>query len=544
MARLVSKTVTPDVSVVVNTKHTDGTIDKNVLNIGDVTTLRYIANNQLLSITGRVTAFGIKDSSNSLIKFKKTNSDTFAADAVVQTITLDASEQYSSNLVTINAREIVEAQGVDDVVKVDVVAEMNVTVESTYTDGSVDSDLLKTDYLISDITILSGTPGTPDITGSFKIAAFAYNMVSSVVSVTGLILTNEDGSNPFFAPIGRIISIEDVYGTVEVNEDNFDEVLASAVTGSTLKLTESIERSQAIVIPEGISLILDLNDQEITTSDDSINVIENSGDLTITGGNIIGFAIVNNESGTLTIDDGVEITTTAEAVTGAGALKNYGTLVVNAATITVPFEGSTRDAGGPAGIRNFGTLEVNGATVTSNSKRTYAIITGSGSAVVNDADINGVHGGIALDGGTLVVNDGSFVSAEYYGCYASNDQEAEGVVVINGGTFNGPNYSIWIGSDDNTSVDSAIQIYGGTFEKQLKNQSNVSEGYGIKIYGGNFKVEPVADMIADGFGAVLNSETGYYEVLPVNTDDEVDDVVESDDEPDIIIGDDDVDDEL
>ena len=156
MARLVSKTVTPDVSVVVNTKHTDGTIDKNVLNIGDVTTLRYIANNQLLSITGRVTAFGIKDSSNSLIKFKKTNTDTFAADAVVQTITLDASEQYSSNLVTINAREIVEAQGVDDVVKVDVVAEMNVTVESTYTDGSVDSDLLKTDYLISDITINNG----------------------------------------------------------------------------------------------------------------------------------------------------------------------------------------------------------------------------------------------------------------------------------------------------------------------------------------------------------------------------------------------------
>ena len=307
----------------------------------------------------------------------------------------------------------------------------------------------------------------------------------------------------------------------EVDSDTIVDAINNAEGETILTVTDDIVLEETLSIPEGKKITLDLGDKSLTiNSEEQVEVLVNDGELTLKDGSITGWKVVNN--GDLIVE-GTAFESTAGAVTGACAIQNNGTLTFNSGSIHIPFEGSTSDPGGPACIRNANELTINGGSFTSKSKRTYCIIQSDGMTTVNAPEeegtlvIEGTHGGIAVDGGNAVINGGDYSSSEYYGLYVSNDHATAGVTV-NDGTFTGKIYSVWVGSDHSTGVEAAVKINGGTFEKQLKDQSNVSAGWGTKIYGGNFKVEPVADMIPEGYKAIEDIDTGYWVVKPESVD--------------------------
>ena len=84
-------------------------------------------------------------------------------------------------------------------------------------------------------------------------------------------------------------------------------------------------------------------------------------------------------------------------------------------------------------------------------------------------------------------------------------------VTVNGGTFDGKSYSVWIGSDYNDPVNSSIAIYGGTFADSLNAQSNTREN-AIIIYGGIFSNDSVKEYVAPNYECVGPNDNGKYTV--------------------------------
>lgn len=299
---------------------------------------------------------------------------------------------------------------------------------------------------------------------------------------------------------------------------------AFAAVGSeavTIKLLADTQISNAIEVPEGKTITLDLNGCAVTVpaagSDGrSLYAINNKGTLTICDnsteqdGSITARGIQNIGNGILTINSGTFISCDAN---GGAAVWNEATAYINGGTFKTVFVGSASDNYGPGCLNNSGTAVITAGTFESVNKRTYAVIS-TGTITITPAEgkeviVSGAHGGLAVDSGVAVVNGGSFSSTEYYGLYVSNDGQGEdpmqAAVTVNGGTFTGANYSVWIGSDYNNPVNSTIAIHNGIFMKPLNAQSNTREG-AVQVYGGTFYQEVPPEYCAEGFVPQKNAD--------------------------------------
>ena len=317
-----------------------------------------------------------------------------------------------------------------------------------------------------------------------------------------------------------VASVEEMMNIIENTKDGEE---------AYIKLTADIVDTETIAIPAGKKVKLNLNGHKISaaarTSDKHYYTIDNYGELTIMGTGLIEGRGIEN-FGIMFIKDGVEIdaidTNGGSAVWNGYDGEGMGTLTVDGGIFKTFHEGSTSDYTGPGCLNNWwGTTVINGGRFESVNKRTYAVISGDpeGSITVNNAYIKGVHGGLAIDAGAAVVNRGTFISTEYYGLYVSNDAHsaagtgpADADVLVVNGNFTGPKYSVLIGSDVHSPVDSIIKIKGGTYNKPLMVQNNVSEAAGI-IYP------------EDKFDLTINSDGSK-----ILTPKEVDAVEESTDE--------------
>ena len=170
----------------------------------------------------------------------------------------------------------------------------------------------------------------------------------------------------------------------------------------------------------------------------------------------------------------------------------------NDGVLEAEYAGAAVGSSGPGCLNNSGTATITKGSFISQSVRTYAIIS-TGSITIDpasdsDVTVNGVHGGLAVDAGTAIVNGGSYASTNYYGLYVSNDgtgtDPEQAQVVVNGGEFTGKTSSVYVGSDVNESVNSTIEINGGTFNQKLTVQNNVVEDSGIEVSGGTFAEDP------------------------------------------------------
>jgi len=287
--------------------------------------------------------------------------------------------------------------------------------------------------------------------------------------------------------------------SVEVGDKS---ALAAAVSGAQdgiateVKLTVSIELDDALVIPSGKILVLNLNGHDLSCVLGK-NVIDNKGALTVKNGTV---AVKENGSTTVGL-----------------AVNNLG----DANLVVDQDSGYTTKLIGRSGIENRGSVTVNGGCVESYNRNAYW---GSSES-------------------KLTVNDGYFVSESGSSDYG-RAISTEGLVEIHGGTFRsggssgaGDNYMNAIGVFNATGklvvkpaegkavnvvseTDYAVstmngaraEIHGGTFAcnglrvdvKHLRGDDPSV----IQIYGGTFKHEPITSYLPDGY-VVEDTENGY-----------------------------------
>lgn len=281
--------------------------------------------------------------------------------------------------------------------------------------------------------------------------------------------------------------------------------------------------STPVVVPAGRTVTLDLNGKKLSTTVKSGSELEtrhyyavdNYGTFTLTdtrgGGLIVARGIENLGNGIMTIEDG-----TIEACdsNGGAAIWNEADLTINGGTLIASSSEATPNYGAGC-LNNSGTATITAGVFDGKSPRTYAIIS-TGDITITPAAgkkvvVSGVHGGLGIDSGTAVVNGGSYSSTDYYGLYVSNDgvgvDPETAAVTVNGGTFCGKRYSVWIGSDYNNPVNSTIKINDGNFNQPLNAQENTREG-AIVITGGYFTGDPTA-YLADGKATLPSNKPGY-----------------------------------
>ena len=266
MARVVKIKTTSTILLNIVTNFEDGTPSaKKTIAVGDtVTGLRWIENEAVHTVTGIVTDItysGLTANAN-----KANPTDTFAKDLVLGNLVVDASTEYHSDIVTLPIMEIVEDAGVENVANVRVLPEIKVILDIEYTNGVTETRDLQVGDLLDNVVLMSGTPGTPDITGRFKIASFIYALNKGVLNVTGLNLVNNNGNVK--TTWDKIIKF------TEIPHANVSGVGLGAV--SALLATDEPEVSvvfdddvvvpdrddgkiTAVIVPEGKTLNVDLN---------------------------------------------------------------------------------------------------------------------------------------------------------------------------------------------------------------------------------------------------------------------------------------------
>lgn len=302
--------------------------------------------------------------------------------------------------------------------------------------------------------------------------------------------------------------------------------------GGNVALDANITGISTVEVPEGKTVNLDLNGFKIETTtktgDPSRHyyAIDNYGKITIDDssaggtGEIYARGVENLGNGEMIINGGTFISCDAN---GGACVWNEAKLTVNGGLFKTVHVGSAGDSVGVGCINNSGTALITGGRFEDVNKRTYAIIS-TGNITITPAEgkevvVFGAHGGLAIDSGVAVINGGSYSSEDYYGLYVSNDGKGtipeDAAVTVNGGTFSGKNYSVWIGSDHNNPVNSTIEIYGGNFEQPLNAQDCTREG-AIKIKGGTYS-EPPTEFV-DPTAYVIDSSTGKFVVAPIATE--------------------------
>ena len=360
-----------------------------------------------------------------------------------------------------------------------------------------------------------------DFTASEKVAVSGGTFSSAVPEnccAEGYVpVKNENGT--YGVKAGKYVaSIGDTkYETLQAAVD-------AATNGQTVTLLADVELSGAVKIQDGKNVTLDLNGKKLSTTTETGNdtrhyyAIDNYGTFTLRDssaaqtGEIRARGIENLGSGKMVIESGKIV---AIDKNGGAAIWNKADLTIQGGTFVAEYVGTSGDQFGPGCVYNDGTLTINGGTFTSMNKRTYAIVSNSGAVTITPAEgktveISGAHGGLGIDGGTATINGGSYASSEYYGLYVSNDTE-KAAVTVTGGTFDGKEYSAFIGSDGSNSVDSTLKIEGGTFNKPIHAQGNTVKG-AIQVSGGTFSEAVPEAYCADGYVPVKNSD-GTYSVV-------------------------------
>lgn len=317
-----------------------------------------------------------------------------------------------------------------------------------------------------------------------------------------------------------------------VRYETLNEAIDAAGKGDTIILLANIVDAETFVVGNEKDITIDLNGKTIETKLKSegrhFYAFDNYGTLTLkddsTGGKIKARGI-ENLGGVLTIESGTYYSIDKN---GGAAVwnENYGDhvaeLIINGGSFIVEHVGSSSDSYGPGGINSrTGTkLTINAAIINSSNLRTYALIANGTTVINGTADtvvVNGGHGALAVDTGSITVNGGSFSATEYYGCWITND-DYDTKAVINGGSFTGK-YGLYSSVDDGGQdvSDIAILVNGGTFTGTtggaVINNKGTEHDFALVLKGGTYNTDP-SEYVADGYYAHDNGNETWT-VIPV-----------------------------
>ena len=273
-----------------------------------------------------------------------------------------------------------------------------------------------------------------------------------------------------------------------------EAAVAAAQSGDIVKLVK--DTSENIIIPNGKTIVIDLNGKKLTNADS--HTIVNNGNLTIQG------------SGT------VDNVTHQKA-----ALVNYGTAVLNGGTYTRSLENPENNKDNSGGNSYYTILNDKGGNMTINAGVEVTNVGHFSSMICNGGDANSsamskltIHGGVFSGGintvkndelGELTITDGSFSNASQ--CVIMNWHKAN----ISGGTFEtneGAETVLFTAKYHDTRAIGKLTLTGGTYicktdQALLCDRYNNNEKYlgTASIAGGTFSRQPEAKYIAAGYEA-------------------------------------------
>ena len=263
--------------------------------------------------------------------------------------------------------------------------------------------------------------------------------------------------------------------------DTLQELINNATEPVSAKLEGNIAGS--LTVPQGKEVALDLNG------------------FTLTGGD--SHAILNR--GTLSIKDSSGNGEIVASKANTSALRNAAVCVIEGGTFTRA-EGEDNKW---HTVENFGTMTFNGGKVIAEDGQSFAIVNGwnyinpgeqKATMTINNIEmIAGPNGFKNCAGGTLTMNDGILHCTGYWGL--SNDSTGVATInggkiisdtyiaisnggakmEINGGTFTGPQGSLYV-----QSYAKATVVKGGSYQNETVDfmQGCCPEGYTAALKGG------------------------------------------------------------
>lgn len=281
-----------------------------------------------------------------------------------------------------------------------------------------------------------------------------------------------------------------------------EAAVAAAQSGDIVKLVK--DTSENIIIPNGKTIVIDLNGKKLTNADS--HTIVNNGNLTIQG------------SGT------VDNVTHQKA-----ALVNYGTAVLNGGTYTRSLENPENNKDNSGGNSYYTILNDKGGNMTINAGVEVTNVGHFSSMICNGGDANSsamskltIHGGVFSGGintvkndelGELTITDGSFSNASQ--CVIMNWHKAN----ISGGTFEtneGAETVLFTAKYHDTRAIGKLTLTGGTYicktdQALLCDRYNNNEKYlgTASIAGGTFSRRPEEKYIAAGYEAKDNGNNTW-----------------------------------
>ena len=231
-------------------------------------------------------------------------------------------------------------------------------------------------------------------------------------------------------------------------------------TDNMTSVIDLLGHKAAIVIPEGVSVTLDLGGYTLYTEDETIAFVV-YGQLEIKNGTITSRGIVVMESGNLALES---VSIISNSVDGACVSNLGGSLTIR--------EGCTFDtrddlSGSIAEsncVYNTGYTVIHGGSFTADNFG-YAIRSDSGELILYGGSVVGAHSGIGIYGGTVNIED----------CYVIADNKISfavgralycdgGNILIRGGTFvNAGEWAVeYTGSDG-----ASLILQGGEFRGEI-----------------------------------------------------------------------------
>ena len=269
------------------------------------------------------------------------------------------------------------------------------------------------------------------------------------------------------------------------------DAVANAGEEDTIQLTDNITLEETLAIPEDKTIVLDLDGFTLTIAQD-VNVIDNSGNLTVKNGTVAGMdkgagtqgmAVNNLEGANLIVTQDENAQT---KLIGRSGLQNYGNATVHAGEITSYNRNAIYTEAGST------TLITGGNIIASMAS------SGMGRAVSAVGDLT-ITGGYFYAGGTINAGDAYVNAISIFNGATLTIDPAEGSTVQ---VISETDYAV-------SSSNGIVRIYGGEFACNGVRTDVLEFSDGdIQIQGGSFRHAPYDEYLAEGYIAAPEGD-GY-----------------------------------
>ena len=478
--------------------------------VGDVIEgLRYINNEEIEKVSGRLKSVGF--STPSTLNFNPADpKDTLSQDMLLKTLNLDASEQYNAKSVAVPVHEVVEFDGEENVTRMKYSPYYVANMELKYSNYKIDHQSIEVGDTFTNVRIMNPSKPGDDITGKFKVIAFAYT--DKTLKPMGIALENVDTGDKIIADFKNILELNEVFNYEIPDAEAIAEVISNLADGDTLTISNEIDTT-------GNMIHITQNDIHVMVDQDIVADNSHNGGIRITGtadfmgeGKIIGNTPYDASHGT-----------------GVISVRDQGEVVFNGSGVDAVIEDD------PVNKGQFGVCAYQDAKVTINAgefRTGWYCVTGNGSSTSANS-VTTINGGKLTSvadyaiyhphAGKLVINGGIIEGAA--GAIAAQN----GTIEINGGTIKAigggdtGNASDGTGGLGNAAInlnarygDIVCRITGGTFIATAEDTIMINIGSAhnvdLQITGGKFTTKPKAEWVPEGY-TIVDLPDGLFEVV-------------------------------